>query len=80
MPCDLTLSRLSRQIIHMVFEVKGHVPSGCSGATFRLRPAQGRFVIIFFNKLEFHAIDFLGVHLRQRITAKPSQKNQNLPV
>lgn len=104
MSCNLTLSLLSRQMIHMVSEVKVQVPSGPSGATLRLmsvsemsaqrclfqelrvisqfslRPAQGRFMMIFFNKAEFHVIDFHGVHLRQWITAKPSQRNPSQSV
>lgn len=94
-------------MIHMVIEVKGHVPSGLSGATLRLmsvsemsaqrclfqelsvvsrfslRPAEGRimpFMRIFFNKAEFHLIDFHGIHLRQWITAKPSQRISNQSV
>lgn len=89
---------------HMVIEVKGHVPSGPSGATLRLmsvsemsaqrclfqelsavsqfslRPAEGRFMMIFLNKAEFHLIDFHGIHLRQWITAKPSQRISNQSV
>lgn len=36
MSCDLTLSLLSHQMIHMVFEVKGQVAQGSSGATLIL--------------------------------------------